>query len=276
MGAVEAVWTIGALLRESALPRPEAEILLGSALDYGRSRLIAHPEQPVDASKSRLARAWFSRRRSGEPVAYITGWREFYGIALHVSPDVLIPRPQTELLVDLALERLRPGCPARVLELGTGSGAICVALASQRPDLTITATDISEAALVVARRNAQEHAVEIDFVQSDWLESIGDSFDLILANPPYVAAGDPHLERGDLRFEPRLALVGGDDGLDCIRRIATDARERLRPGGRLFVEHGYDQGELCAGLLRRLDFAEVDDFQDLAGMPRVCVAAWRG
>jgi release factor glutamine methyltransferase len=194
-----------------------------------------------------------------------------------VSPEVLIPRPETELLVDLALERLPPGSSARVLELGTGSGAIAIALATQRPSLRIVATDVSEGALALATRNASEQGVAIEFAASDWCEAIGPGeFDLVVSNPPYVADGDPHLERGDLPFEPRLALVGGGDGLDCIRRIAAAARERLRPGGGLLLEHGYDQEERCVSLLRRLGYVGVGDFRDLAGIPRACAATWRG
>jgi release factor glutamine methyltransferase len=226
---------------------------------------------------ARLAEDGFARRRAGEPVSYITGWREFYGVALRVTPDVLIPRPETELLVELALERIPSGLPARVLELGTGSGAIAVALAKERPGLEITATDISEAALAVARRNACEQVAAIDFVRSDWFEALGPrGFDLIVSNPPYVAAGDAHLEQGDVRFEPRLALVGGEDGMTHVRRIADQARQRLRPDGRLLVEHGYDQRDRCVELLRELGYAEVEDFDDLAKNPRVCAGLWRG
>jgi release factor glutamine methyltransferase len=276
MSVVDADASIAALLRESGLPRSEAEILLRSALGLERVHLIAHPEEAVDLSRSSMARAWFARRRSGEPIAYITGSREFYGLPLRITSDVLIPRPETERLVELALRRLPSDKSARVLELGTGSGAICVALATLRPGLKIAATDVSEAALEVARSNAREHAVEIDFVKSDWFESIGDSFDLVASNPPYVAASDPHLGRGDLRFEPPLALDGGKDGLACIRTIARDARHFLRPGGSLLLEHGYDQGDECVRLLRELGYAEVADFADLGGQARVCAAVWRG
>jgi len=162
-----------------------------------------------------------------------------------------------------------------VLELGTGSGAVCVALASLRPELKITATDVSEAALAVARGNALEHAVDIDFVRSDWFESIGAGpFDLVVSNPPYVAAGDPHLR--ELRFEPPIALLAGDDGLACLRTIASGARRYLQSGGALLLEHGYDQGESCPALLRGLGFAEVADHRDLAGLPRVAACVWRG
>jgi release factor glutamine methyltransferase len=271
VNAVETDATIGGLLRESGLLRSEAELLLRSVLGCERSHLLAHAEEAIDSSKARLAQDVFARRRAGEPIAYITGWREFYGIRLCVTPDVLIPRPETELLVELALERVAAASPARVLELGTGSGAIAVALARERPDLTVVATDISEAALAVARRNARDHGAAIGFVNSDWFEALGPGrFDLIVSNPPYVAASDAHLERGDVRFEPRLALVGGEDGLTCIRAIAARAQRRLRPGGWLLLEHGYDQGDRCIGLLREFGYSDVEDFEDLAGVPRVC------
>jgi release factor glutamine methyltransferase len=277
VNAVESDATIGALLRRSGLPRLEAELLLRSVLDCERSHLVAHTEETVDSSKARLAEDGFARRRAGEPVSYITGRREFYGVALRVTPDVLIPRPETELLVELALERIPLGLPARVLELGTGSGAIAVALAKERPGLEIIATDISQAALAVARGNAREHGAAIDFVRSDWFEALGpQGFDLIVSNPPYVAAGDAHLEQGDLRFEPRLALVGGEDGLDCIRKIAADARTRLRSGGWLILEHGYDQKDRCFELFRKLGYSDVEDFDDLARVPRACAGRWRG
>lgn len=277
MNVVEAGSTVEGLLRQSGLPRHEAEILLRGVLGCSRVRLITHPEEAVDSRKARWAQACFARRRSGEPIAYITGWREFYGMALRVTPDVLIPRPETEQLVELGLERLPLAAPARILELGTGSGAIAVVLGSLRPESRITATDISEKALELARRNARERAVAIDFVQSDWFESIdAGPFDLVVSNPPYVADADPHLGRGDLRFEPSVALAGGADGLACIREIAEGARQRLRPGGSLLLEHGYDQGEACVALLRGLGYGGVADFRDLAGLPRVCAATWRG
>jgi release factor glutamine methyltransferase len=276
VSAVETGATIGSLLRESGLPRAEAEGLLRTLLGRERVHLIAHAEEAVDSSNALSARDWFARRRAGEPVSYITGWREFYGVALRVTSDVLIPRSETELLVELALERILQ-TSARVLELGTGSGAIALALAKERPGLEIIATDISEAALAVARRNAREHGVAIDFVRSDWFEALGpQGFDLIVSNPPYVAAGDAHLGQGDLRFEPRLALVGGEDGLACIRIIASHARTCLRPGGWLILEHGYDQKDRCVELLRELNYADVGDFQDLAGRPRACAGRSRG
>jgi len=277
VNAVETGATIGGLLRECGLPRLEAELLLCSILGCERVWLIAHAEDAIDSSNARSAHARFARRRAGEPVSYITGRREFYGLALRVTPEVLIPRPETELLVELALERLPPGAPARVLEIGTGSGAIAIALASERPGLGIVATDVSEAALALARRNARDHGAEIEFVLGDWFDALGpEPFDLIVSNPPYVVAGDAHLERGDVRFEPQLALVGGEDGLACIREIAARAQDRLRPGGSLLMEHGYDQADRCVALLVALGYAEVADFHDLAGWPRACAGVWRG
>jgi release factor glutamine methyltransferase len=277
VNVVEAGATIGGLLRGSGLPRFEAELLLCSILGCDRARLIAHAEEAIDSSRARAAHARFARRRAGEPVSHITGWREFYGLALRVTADALIPRPETEHLVELALERLPLGAPVRVLELGTGCGAIAIALASERPGVGIVATDVSEAALALARRNARDHGAEIAFVLSDWFDALGpEQFDLIVSNPPYVAAGDAHLERGDLRFEPGLALVGGEDGLACIREIAARARSRLRPGGWVLMEHGYDQGDRCVELLSALGYAEVADFNDLAGLPRACAGVWRG
>lgn len=274
MSIVDTSLTIGHLLREPGLPRHEAEILLCGALECERAYLIAHAEDTVDFPRLRVAQAWFARRRAGEPVAYITGRREFYGLSLRVTPDVLIPRAETELLVELALDRVTRG--TRVLELGTGSGAVAVALASLRPESQVTATDISAAALEIARRNADEHGAGINFVRSDWLEAIDASFDLIVGNPPYVAAGDPHLSRGDLRFEPSLALSGGADGLACLRTIAVQARCHLRLGAWLLLEHGYDQEGGCTALLHELGYDQVADHRDLAGQPRVVACVWRG
>lgn len=276
-GAIPEVVSVESLLRGSGLPRTEGLLLLSRLLGVERSKLMAHPESEVPAEHCAAARELFDRRRAGEPIAYLLGEREFFGLRLRVTRDVLIPRPETERLVELALEALASDAGSRVLELGTGSGAVAIALASGRPGLEIVATDISDAALAVARDNARRHRAAIRFLQGDWFDAVGArQFDLIVSNPPYVPAGDPHLARGDVRFEPRLALVGGEDGMNCIAHIADRGRDHLLPGGRILLEHGYDQGDRCLELLRGLGYGEVADFADLAGLPRVCMARWRG
>jgi release factor glutamine methyltransferase len=202
-------------------------------------------------------------------VAYLTGEREFYGLPLRVTRDVLIPRPETELLVDLALERL-PNRAGRVVDLGTGSGAVAVAIAHAAPDAEVVAIDASPAALAVARENARRHGAAIRFVEGDWFAGLaGERFDLIVSNPPYVAAGDGHLGEGDLRFEPRAALVGGPDGLDAIRAIVAGAKAHLAAGGWLLFEHGFDQAERCRSLLGMYGYADIEGWRDLAGIARV-------
>lgn len=268
--------TVARLIAESGLPRIEAEVLLAHALGKARTQLLAHPNHAVSDAHAEAARALFARRRDGEPVAYIVGHREFYSLDLAVTPDVLIPRPETELLVDLALERLvvpaasgaayRP----RVLDLATGSGAVAIAIAKHAPQAEVWASDVSGAALSVGRRNAERHGAAVRFVASDWFAGLaGERFDLIASNPPYVAEGDPHLGEGDLRFEPRQALAAGVDGLDAIRRITAQAREHLASGGWLLFEHGHDQAARCRALLGSAGYGAIASFRDLAGIERV-------
>jgi len=246
-------------------------MLLAHALRVERAWIVAHGRDPVSDVQVQAVEAFFAKRRAGEPIAYITGEREFYGLSLHVTPSVLIPRPETELVVEQALALIAGREAPKVLDLGTGSGAIAVAIAHARPDAQVCASDISAQALAVASRNALRHAVAARFVQGDWFAALGEErFDLIASNPPYVADGDPHLEEGDLRSEPQVALLGGPDGLDCIRRIAVTARMHLTPGGWIVFEHGYDQGPGCVRLLVRLGYTGVVDTQDLFGLPRVC------
>lgn len=260
----------GSLIEQSGLPRSEAQRLLAHLLGVERSALIAHPEMSVSAESAAAVRQLFQRRNAGEPFAYLTGEREFYGLMLAVSPRVLIPRPETELLVDLALQRLPRG--GRVLDVGTGSGAIAIAVAHHRPDVRVLATDISPEALAVARANAARHGVSVEFRYGDWLAGLGtEGLDVIAANPPYIRSGDAHLQQGDLRYEPRAALDGGADGLACLRQIADQARRHLASGGWLLMEHGWDQGQACAQLLAGLGYREVADCADLAAMPRVIV-----
>jgi release factor glutamine methyltransferase len=265
--------TVAAALRGAAdrIDPSEARLLLAHALAVPRADLVAHPERVLDEGARGRFAALAARRAAGEPIAYIVGEREFWGLALRVTPAVLIPRPETELLVERALERLPEDEPARVLELGTGGGAVAIALARERPRLRVVATDVSEDALALARENAARHGVALELVRGDWLAPVGaERFRMIVSNPPYIASSDPHLARGDLRFEPRAALAGGHDGLDCIRRIVREAGAHLEPGGWLLLEHGYDQGGRCRELFAAAGYADVHDFADLAGQPRVC------
>jgi release factor glutamine methyltransferase len=261
--------TIAALLAASGLPAIEAEVLAAHALGIPRARLLADASRPLGPEASRRVERLFLRRRAGEPVAYLTGEREFYGLAFRVTPDVLIPRPETELLVELALARL-PNRAGRVLDLGTGSGAIAVALAHAAPDAEIVAVDASAAALELARENARRYGASIRFMFGDWFAGLaGERFDVIVSNPPYVARGDAHLQEGDLRFEPEEALVGGVDGLEAIRGIVAGAAAHLVPGGGLLFEHGYDQAERCKSLLGMYGYVEIASWPDLAGIVRV-------
>ena len=261
---------IAQLLGHSGLPLLEARMLLERVLGKNRAWLIAHADDAVGADAEQAFAVLAQRRREGEPIAYILGVREFCGLDFGITPAVLIPRPETELLVELALERIPANAPVRVLDLGTGSGAIAVALARERPQARVTAVDVEYAALTVARANAKRHKVSVRFFCGDWYGPlVGEQFDLIVSNPPYVAAEDPHLGLGDLGFEPQRALVGGDDGLDCIRAIVAKAGAHLNPGAWLLFEHGYDQSETCRALLDGQGYAEVQSWPDLAGIPRV-------
>ncbi len=273
--------SVGALIKESAIPQRETAMLLERILQTSRANIAAHPERFIDAQQEHLARAWIQRRVGGEPMAYILGEREFYGVKLIVTPDVLIPRPETETLVEQALVRLsKQYAPttARVLDLGTGSGAIAISLAEQRPALDIVAIDISAKALAVAKQNAIKLGVHILFVESDWFSALGNErFDLIVSNPPYVGRGDPHLTQGDLRFEPIGALTDNapdQRGLACIRRIIDDAPKHLNGEGWLMFEHGYDQALACRDLLAARGFVELMCVPDLAGIPRVSGGRW--
>ncbi len=246
-------------------------MLLAHALGVERPWIIAHGRDCVSDAQAQAVEALIARRRAGEPIAYITGEREFYGLSLHVTPSVLIPRPETELVVEQALTLIAGRGTPKVLDLGTGGGAIAVSIAHARSDAQVWASDASAEALAVASRNASRHAVVVRFVQGDWFITLAEErFDVIASNPPYVAQGDPHLEKGDVRFEPQAALLGGLDGMDCIRTIAAGARTHLAPGGWLVFEHGYDQGQACVRLLARLGYTNVVDTQDLSGLPRVC------
>ncbi len=251
-----------------SIPAAEATLLMQHVLGVSRAALGAHPEAALDDDQSAAFADLVARRADGWPIAYLTGEREFYGRSFHVTPAVLIPRPETELLVELGTEKLRGRARPRILELGTGSGCIAVSLACELPGAAVTAVDLSESSLEVARGNAARHGVLVDFLRSDWFSAVTGGFDLIVANPPYVADGDSHLGEGDLRFEPPTALACGPDGLDAIRRIVLDAPRHLLPVGWLFLEHGYDQGPALAELLAAAGFDAIEQRRDLAGIVR--------
>lgn len=257
--------------------RSEAELLLAHALGVSRAWLVAHADDAIDEGQRTAFESLIARRAAGEPVAYLTGTRGFHSLVLHVTADVLIPRPETELLVELALQRIPHDADYRVADLGTGSGAIALSLARERPCAHVTATDASGAVLGIAKRNAQRSGVSnVTFAQGDWCAALGDarSFDLIVANPPYIASDDPHLREGDLRFEPRAALASGIDGLDAIRVITRDARAHLREGGWLLLEHGFEQGAAVRALLEDNGYREVFTERDLGNRERVSGARW--
>jgi len=258
-----------AVLGNCTLPKREARVLLAHALGVSRERLIAHPEHPIDeCARARFARLIKERAR-GIPMAYLLGVQEFYGRLMSVTPAVLVPRPETEILVQTAL-RLLDGRPmARVLELGTGSGCIAIAIALERPDLQIVATDRSTAALQVARENCNRLGAALQLLAGDWYAPLQGRFDLILSNPPYIRVADEHLPQ--LRFEPRAALTDEGDGLISLRTIVAGASEYLTPGGHLLVEHGYDQAAAVRELMLCHGLAKVCTLHDLAGHERACL-----
>jgi release factor glutamine methyltransferase len=263
--------TVRQALAQCGLVPVDAKVLLAHVLGCNRAWLAAHETDALTQDEASEFAAVCNRRRGGEPVAYLTGTREFWGLTLAVTPDVLIPRPETESLVEFALSKLPRDRELRVLDLGTGSGAIALALAHDRPKADVLATDRSEAALAVARGNAQRLGLSnVTFTAADWYTGIpAGAWNLIASNPPYIGAVDPHLQDGDLRFEPASALSPGADGQSALRTIVGGARDRLAPGGWLVVEHGYDQSDAVQALFRDAGFSGVVALRDLAGIPRV-------
>lgn len=262
------------LKASSTTPRLDAELLLAMTLQQPRAYLYAWPERPLSSSQWQDFQILLRRRQAGTPVAYLSGQQEFWSLALHVTSATLIPRPETERLVELALQHL-PADASEVLDLGTGSGAVALALAIERPDVQITATDIDAEALAVAQANAHRLGLHnLCFRQGDWYAALESQqqFDLVLSNPPYLAADDPHLP--DLRFEPRHALVADGDGLAALAQIVRGATAHLRFRGWCLVEHGYTQGTAVAGLLRDVGFTQVHDYCDAEGRPRVAAGCW--
>jgi release factor glutamine methyltransferase len=255
--------------------RVDAEVLLLHVLDKPRSWLFSHADDALDTDVQTSFSALVERRRQGEPVAYITGRRGFWSMDLEVTSATLIPRPETELLVELVLQRLLPEATGTVVDLGTGSGAIALAIASERPRARIIAIDTSADALAIARRNAVRVGVSnVRFLQGDWFAPLHhQQVDLIVSNPPYIEASDPHLDEGDLRFEPVSALASGADGLDDIRHIVRHARDYLRPGGWLLIEHGWHQGMAVRSLMTAMGMAGVSTARDLESRDRVTFGA---
>lgn len=256
--------------------RIDAEILLGFVMHCTRSHLHAWPERLLDASQEQRYGALIERRAAGEPLAYLTGQREFWSMTLEVTRDTLVPRPETELLVELALQRIPTGSTWRIADLGTGSGAIALAIARERPACHVIAIDRCAAALAVARRNAATHSItNIEFRAGDWLTPLNsETQHVIISNPPYVSTLDPRLIQTDIRFEPLGALASGPGGLDDIRRITEAARHYLIAGGWLLLEHGYDQGAAVMQILRNHGYYDVSNTQDLAGLDRVTSGRW--
>ncbi|CAD6556188.1 peptide chain release factor N(5)-glutamine methyltransferase [Paraburkholderia sabiae] len=277
--------TVATLLRASPLPALEARILLGHALGWRRTELITRADNPLEPTQVAAFRELETRRVAGEPIAQLIGLREFFGLEFDVTRDVLIPRPETELLVETAVQALEEHpARSRVLDLGTGTAAIAVSIAWSRPDARVWAVDRSAEALDVAKRNAvkllepKRPGGDLQFAQSDWYAALDASltFEVIVSNPPYIASGDPHLSQGDLRFEPRGALTDEADGLSAIRAIVAGAPARLAPNGVLWMEHGYDQAEAVRAILVAQGFADVRSECDLAGIERISGGRWPG
>jgi release factor glutamine methyltransferase len=267
---------IASLLRSAELPdsptaRLDVELLLAAALGKPRSFLHTWPERIVSTEAAQAFDGFLKRRRTGEPVAYILGQQGFWNIDLEVATHTLIPRPETEMLVETALELLPSAIPHRLLDLGTGTGAIALSLAKDRPQWTVTAVDRVDEAVELAERNRQRlHLDNARVLRSHWFSAVeGQRFDLILSNPPYIASNDPHLVEGDVRFEPSSALVSGTDGLDDLRLIVSQAPAHLEAGGWLLLEHGYDQGPAVRELLNRHGFEQIQTRRDLGDHERI-------
>jgi release factor glutamine methyltransferase len=263
--------TVRQALAQSGLVPVDAKALLAHVMDRNRAWLAAHEQDTLTQAQAEAFVELGRRRLHGEPVAYLTGTREFWGLDLTVTPDVLIPRPETETLVEFVLAKLPRDRPVRVLDLGTGSGAIALAIAHDRPNAAVLGTDSSQAALAVAQGNAQRlQLTNVAFAAADWYSGLPPGhWNLIASNPPYVGGVDPYLQEGDLRFEPIASLSSGLDGLTALRVIVGGARERLVAGGWLVVEHGHDQSQAVRELFRAAGFSEVSSTRDLAGIPRV-------
>lgn len=261
-------------LTNSPSPRLDAEVLAMHVCKLTRTELITQSDYVPNPEQAQRLQELVTRRRRGEPIAYLTGWREFWSMDLQITPDVLIPRPETELLVEQALARIPAHVDWIIADLGTGSGAVALALARERPRCRVLATDTSEAALALTQANAQRLGiVNVECRYGNWLTPLaGETIDMIVSNPPYVAASDPHLAAGDVRFEPRYALTPGGDGLDAIRCIIRDARQHLRAHSWLLLEHGYDQAAAVRNLLKSRGYRDIITLRDTSNQERVTAA----
>ena len=261
-------------LASAQIDRYEAELLLTCVLNLSRATIKAFPERELELEQKIKFKELVQRRIGGEPIAYMLGHKEFWSLDFIVTPDVLIPRSDTELLVELALEQIKPKQKMRILDLGTGSGAIALSIASDRHHVIVVATDASAEALQIAKLNAKHlHIKNVEFALGNWFDALTNEsaakFDIIVSNPPYVAHFDPHLSQGDLRFEPDRALVSGDEGMNDLRIIISQATKYLVPAGQLMVEHGYNQEELVSKEFRSAGFSDIVCLKDLSGIPRV-------
>ena len=263
---------LGLALSEASF---EANLLCQQVLNVNRAWLISHETDALEVNQQAAFEALVQRRLNGEPIAYILGSREFYGLPLKTTPATLIPRPDTETLVEAAFAKIPQNTSLNVLDLGTGTGAVALAIASQRPQIKVIAVDASPEALKVAIENAQSlNLCNVRLIESNWFSALGsEKFDVIVSNPPYIAKDDEHLKQGDLRFEPLSALASGVDGLDDIRKIIQDAPDYLNPNGWLMLEHGYDQAEAVAALLKARGFSQIAHAKDIAGTLRVTFGA---
>jgi len=253
--------------------RLDAEILFCDVMQFNRSRIYSHPEQIVPDDKSVLFQSLIAQRQQGRPIAHLTGKKEFWSLQLAINEYTLIPRPETELLVETALQLVPDDTTFNILDLGTGSGAIAIAIASERPNCKIVATDINTNALTMAKKNAETYQLQnIQFYISDWYRDIpSQSFDLIVSNPPYIKQDDEHLSQGDVRFEPEIALVAGADGMQAINMILENAKNYLASDAYLLIEHGYDQRSLVEEAFLKHDFKQLKTFQDLSGQDRMTI-----
>ena len=256
-------------LSESDDARLDSQVLLAYALNVSRTWLFTWPDKALDGATLTAFNALIEERKSGTPIAYITGYRDFWSLRLKVTPDTLIPRADTELLVETALTLKNVEKPCDVIDLGTGTGAIALSLANECPSWRITATDINPKTLAVAKENATTLELAVSFKESAWFDAINDRYDIVISNPPYIESDDPHLQQGDLRFEPAGALASGQDGLDDIRRLVQQALKHLKKDGYLLLEHGYQQAEAVRSLMKEAGYIEIETHQDIEDRDRV-------